>query len=72
MPGEAFAGGFGFGIVRAVEDGQVQGVRAFAAVGVLVGMGVNSRCRVRFAVPSEALAGGFDLGIEGAVKDGQV
>ena len=42
VPSEALASGLGLGVVRAVEDGQVQGVDTFATVGVLVSMGVNA------------------------------
>ena len=72
MPSEALAGGFGFGIVRAVEYGQVQGIDTFATVGILVSVGVNTRCRECFAVPSEALAGRCIPGIVRTVEDGQV
>ena len=58
--------------MRTVEDGQVQRVDTLAAVSVLVGMGVNARCRVRFTVPDKAFAGRFGFGVVRTVEDGQV
>ena len=72
MPDKALASRFGLGIVGSVEYGQVQRIDAFAAIGILVSMGVNARGCVDFAVPGEALSGGFGFGTEGAVKNDQV
>ena len=72
MPDKVFASGFGLGIVRTVEYGQVQRIDTFAAVGILVSVSVNARGCVRFAMPGEAFAGGFGFGVVRAVEDGQV
>ena len=72
MPFIALAGGFRFGVMRTVEYGQVQRVGAFAAVGVLVIIGVNARSRVGFTVPDKTLASRFGFGVMRAVEDSQV
>ena len=42
VPSEALAGRFGLGVMRTVEDDQVQGIDTLAAVGVFVFIGVNT------------------------------
>ena len=74
-PSEAFAGGLGHSVVRAVVDGQMQGIHTSATVGVGVVVGVGARGGVGLAVavrPGEAFAGGIGHGVVCAVVDGQV
>ena len=70
MPGEALASGLGHDIVRAVVDGQVEGVGTFTVVGVVVLVDIRARGGVRRAVPGEVFASRFGLNIVCAVVDG--
>ena len=56
--------------MRAVVDGQEERIDTGAAVDVVVGIRVSSRCSVSRAVPGEVFASRFGLNIVCAVVDG--
>ena len=58
--------------MRAVVDGQVQGVGAGAAVGVGIIIGIDARGGVGLSLPGVALTSRVDNDIMCAVVDGQV
>ena len=72
MPDVALADGVRLRIVRAVEDGQVQGIDAGAAVGVGIVVGVGAGLCVSRVVPEIALAGNRGFSVMRAVVDNEV
>ena len=72
LPSVAHAGGFGIGVVGAVEDDKQKGVGAWCALVVGVGLGIPSRNGVGGAVPGIGLTGGCTYYIMTAVVDGEV
>ena len=69
MPCVTLAGGFGIGVVGAVMNSKMQGVCAWAVVGIGIVVGVFS-CGVVFVhIPKIALARCFGIGVVGAVMD---
>ena len=71
MPSETLTGGLRFDVVRAIVDGEFQGVNAGTSRISGVVVLVCTRCGVGCAVPRVALTRSFCLDIMCAVVDGE-